>query len=165
MNRRLEKAIEVFLCLILACIVLFSYFDSSINVLPSQDLTYHINRFIGLSKAFEEGQILPKMYPYSNNGFGYASPLFYCDLFLYPFAIMYHFGLSAVLCFKSCVLFYTFLGNLFVYFILKKETNNKFISFVGMILYLTCNYHLQNILIRSALGEVLALTYIPLVLH
>ena len=164
-DKKIEKFVEVFLCFILACIALFSYFKGDISVLPSQDLTYHINRFIGLSKAFENGQILPKIYPYSNNSFGYGAPLFYCDLFLYPFAILYHFGLSAVLCFKFCVLFYTFLVNLFVYFILKKETNNKFISFVGMILYLTCNYHLQNVLIRSALGEVLALTYIPLVLH
>ena len=164
-NKKTENIIEVFLCLIFTCIVLFSYFNESITVLQSQDLTYHINRFIGLSKAFEEGQILPKIYPYSNNGFTYGAPLFYCDLFLYPFAIMYHFGLGAVLCFKFCVLFYSFLGNLFVYFIFKKETDNKLISFIGTILYLTSNYHLQNVLIRSALGEILAMTFIPLVLH
>ena len=151
------------ICLLITTLGLFSYFSSSINV--GHDLVFHLNRIIGLSKAFEEGQILPKIYPYSNNGFGYASPLFYCDIFLYPFAIMYHFGLSAVLCFKLCVFIYTLLGNLFVYFIINKETKRIDLSIIAATLYFTCNYHLQNIFIRSALGEVLAMSFIPLILH
>ena len=131
----------------------------------SHDLTFHLNRFNGLANAFEEGQILPKIYPYANNGFGYATPLFYCDLFLYPFGILYHFGLSAVWCYKLCVLFYTTLGNIFVYLIFKKETNDRKISLLASFLYLTCNYHLMNIFIRGALGEILAMTFMPLVLY
>ena len=110
--------IDILLCILLACACLFCFFDTKISV--SHDLTFHLNRFVGLANAFEEGQILPKIYPYANYGFGYASPLFYCDLFLYPFGILYHFGLSAIWCYKLCVLFYTILGNIFVYLIFKK---------------------------------------------
>ena len=149
----------------MTCICLFSFFDSKIIVNISQDITFHINRFVGLANAFEEGQILPKIYPYANNGFGYATPLFYCDLFLYPFAILYHFGLSAVWCYKLCVLFYTTLGNIFIYLIFKKETNNRKLSLLASFLYLTCSYHLLNIFIRGALGEILAMTFVPLVLY
>ena len=155
----------ILICLLITIIGLFSYFSSSITVYKDQDLTYHLNRFIGLAKAFEEGQILPKIYPYANNGFGYASPLFYCDLFLYPFAILNHFGLPAVYCYKLCVFTYTLISNLIVYFILKKETNRNDISLIGVLLYFSANYHLQNIFIRCALGEILAMTFIPLVLH
>ena len=147
----------------MTCLCLFSFFDTKIIV--SHDLTFHLNRFVGLANAFEEGQILPKIYPYANNGFGYATPLFYCDLFLYPFAILYHFGLSAVWCYKTCVLFYTILGNIFVYLIFKKETDNRKLSLFTSFLYLTCNYHLMNIFVRGALGEILAMAFVPLVLY
>lgn len=157
--------IDILLCLLMTVFCLFSLLDTKISVFVSQDLTFHLNRFIGLANAFEEGQILPKLYPYANNGFGYATPLFYCDLFLYPFAIFYHFGLSAVWCYKLCILFYTSLGNIFVYLIFKKETKDRRLSLLASFLYLTCNYHLINIFIRGALGEILAMTFIPLVIY
>lgn len=160
-----ETIIDILICVLMTCICLFSFFDSKIIVNISQDITFHINRFVGLANAFEEGQILPKIYPYANNGFGYATPLFYCDLFLYPFAILYHFGLSVVWCYKLCVLFYTTLGNIFIYLIFKKETNNRKLSLLASFLYLTCSYHLLNIFIRGALGEILAMTFVPLVLY
>ena len=160
-----ETIIDILICVLMTCICLFSFFDSKIIVNISQDITFHINRFVGLANAFEEGQILPKIYPYANNGFGYATPLFYCDLFLYPFAILYHFGLSVVWCYKLCVLFYTTLGSIFIYFIFKKETNNRKLSLLASFLYLTCSYHLLNIFIRGALGEILAMTFVPLVLY
>ena len=160
-----ETIIDILICVLMTCICLFSFFDSKIIVNISQDITFHINRFVGLANAFEEGQILPKIYPYANNGFGYATPLFYCDLFLYPFAILYHFGLSVVWCYKLCVLFYTTLGNIFIYLIFKKETNNRKLSLLASFLYLTCSYHLFNIFIRGALGEILAMTFVPLVLY
>ena len=155
----------VLACLLITVMGLFSYFSSSIAVFKDQDLTFHLNRFVGLAKAFEEGQILPKIYPYANNGFGYASPLFYCDLFLYPFGILNHFGVPAVYCYKLCVFIYTLMGNLIVYFILKKETGRNDISLIGVLLYFSANYHLQNIFIRNALGEILAMTFIPLVVY
>ena len=160
-----KTAIDISICVLMTFVCLFSFFDSKIVVNLSHDLTFHLNRFVGLANAFEEGQILPKIYPYANYGFGYASPLFYCDLFLYPFGILYHFGLSAIWCYKLCVLFYTILGNIFVYLIFKKETNDRKLSLLATFLYLTCNYHLMNIFVRGALGEVLAMTFVPLVLY
>ena len=158
-----KTSIDILICILMTCLCLFSFFDTKIIV--SHDLTFHLNRVVGLANAFEEGQILPKIYPYANNGFGYATPLFYCDLFLYPFAILYHFGLSAVWCYKTCVLFYTILGNIFVYLIFKKETDNRKLSLFTSFLYLTCNYHLMNIFVRGALGEILAMAFVPLVLY
>ena len=160
-----KTAIDISICVLMTFVCLFSFFDSKIVVNLSHDLTFHLNRFVGLANAFEEGQILPKIYPYANYGFGYASPLFYCDLFLYPFGILYHFGLSAIWCYKLCILFYTTLGNIFVYLIIKKETNDRKLSLLATFLYLTCNYHLMNIFIRGALGEVVAMTFVPLVLY
>ena len=100
-NKIKENKFSIAFCVLFAILGLFSFYTDSIMV--GHDLKFHLNRFIGLAKAFEEGQILPKIYPYANNGFGYASPLFYCDLFLYPFGSLNHFGVPAVYCYKLCV--------------------------------------------------------------
>ncbi len=163
MEKSKNRIIDIFICFVITIMCLCSFISNGISV--GHDLTFHLNRFAGLANAFEEKQILPKIYPYMNNGFGYASPLFYCDLFLYPFAIMYHFGLSAVWCYKLCVLFYTLLGNLFTFYIFKKETNSRLLATIATVLYSTAVYHLENILVRCALGEILAMTFIPLVLY
>lgn len=164
MNKnRKEKIVDIVIILLFTLLGLFSYFRGYIDI--GDDLTFHLNRFAGLANAFEERQILPKIYPYANNEFTYASSLFYCDLFLYPFAILYHFGLSAIWCYKLCVVFYTFIGNLFVYLILRNEIKNRYLSLLGSFIYLISNYHLLNIFIRNALGEIIAISFVPLVLY
>lgn len=162
-ENRKRLLIDILIVFVFTLLGFFSYFKTNIAI--GDDLTYHLNRIVGLSNAFEERQILPKIYPYANYEFGYASPLFYCDLFLYPFAILYHFGLSAIWCYKLCVIFYTLISNISVYLILRKETNKRILSLLGTILYFSCNYHLLNIFIRCALGEILAISFIPLVIY
>lgn len=162
-SKNKSTIIDICLLILMTIFGFFSYFKSDINV--GADLTYHLNRFAGLANAFEEGQILPKLYPFANNEFGYASPLFYCDIFLYPFAILYHYGVSAVLCYKICVAFYTLTGNIIVYLIIFKETNKRLVSLIASFLYFSSIYHLLNIFIRSSLGELIAYAFIPLVLH
>lgn len=158
-----NKIINYLLIILITGFYLFSFYKPYLVV--GDDLPFHLNRIVGLSKAFEEGQILPKIYPYHNNGFGYALPLFYCDLFLYPFAILYHFGLSANVSYKLCIIFYTFISNIIIYRIINKETNNWVLSFMAILIYLGSNYHIQTILDRAGLSEVIAFTFIPLVLH
>lgn len=150
----------VFLATIIFCVPLF---NETINV--SHDLTFHLNRFAGIANAFEEGQILPKIYPFANYGFGYATALFYCDIFLYPFAILYHFNVPAIICYKLCIFTYTLIGTCLMFYVAGKIFKDNKIALLSAILYLFANYHLQNVYIRSALGEVLAMTWIPLIVY
>lgn len=166
MLKRLKRDKIYYLWILLTVIVFcIPYLNNDIAVIPSQDLTFHLNRLAGLANAFEEGQILPKIYPYANFGFGYATPLFYCDFFLYPFAILYHFGLSAISCFKIAIFAYTLIGTVLMFYICQKIFNNYKASFLATMIYLFANYHLQNIFVRAALGEVLAMTFIPLAFY
>lgn len=164
-ENKIKKLICYLLIIIITTISLLFIFRDNIVLKEGQDLTFHLNRFLGIANCFEEGQIPPKIYPYANYGYGYATPLFYCDLFLYPFGILYHFGVSAVVCYKLCLFVYTLLGNVLVYYIFNKETNDQKISLIAVMLYCFANYHLQNIYVRAALGEVLAMSFIPLVLY
>ena len=48
------------------------------------DTFFHLSRITGLADSIREGNLFPCIYPNKNNGFGYASPLFYCDFFILP---------------------------------------------------------------------------------
>ena len=81
------------------CFLLSVFFLSCINFNKyyyGHDGLFHINRLEGIVKAFEDGQFLTKVYPYTNNGYGYAVSLFYCDLWLYPFALIYKMGVPLI---------------------------------------------------------------------
>ena len=145
-----KKTLSFILIFLLTAIFCWSFCNDNIYV--GDDLTFHLNRIAGLANAFEERQILPKIYPYANYGFGYATPLFYCDVFLYPFAILYHFGMPAVICFKLMIFVYTLIGDLIVFYCANLVFKNKRISIIAVILYLFANYHMQNVYLRSALG-------------
>ena len=97
----------------------------------STDGAFHLNRLIGIKEALLDHQIIPKIYPYTNNGYGYASPLFYCDFFLYPFAIIYYLSLPLIKAFKLMYIFYTLVGSIIAFYCFKKIT-------VIIMIYITC---------------------------
>ncbi|MBQ5756659.1 MAG: hypothetical protein IIV88_05315, partial [Erysipelotrichaceae bacterium] len=43
------------------------------------DTFFHLSRIEGLAQALAHHDFFPALYPMKNNGYGYASPLFYCD--------------------------------------------------------------------------------------
>lgn len=158
-----EQIVDYLIVFLITFITMFAYFRNP--TFAGHDLEYHLNRFFNLGESLFSYQFPVRIYPYMNNLFGYAAPLFYCDFFLYPFAFLYKLGVSTLWCFKICIIFYTLLGNIFVYTIIKKETGNRIISILAVLLFASANYHMQNIYIRCALGEVLAMTFTPLVIH
>ena len=52
-----------------------------------------------------------------------------------------------------------------MFYVCQKIFNNYKASFLATMIYLFANYHLQNVFVRAALGEVLAMTFIPLVFY
>lgn len=148
--------------LILSVVFCFPLFTNSIY--NGYDLRFHLNRIVGIGDALRDGQILPKIYPYTNNGYGYASPLFYCDLFLYPFAILHMFGLPLIPTYKFMIWFYTFVGNVFMSLFLTSINKNKMVHYVVISLYALGNYRLIDCYSRAAFGEFLALSFVPLIL-
>lgn len=156
--------INVLFIILITAVLCFMLFEDDIFI--GHDLRFHMNRIVGIKEALMDHQFLPKIYPYTNNGYGYASPLFYCDLFLYPFAILYYLGMPLVKCYKMVLVVYSLLTTCSIFYVLKKIfSKSKIAPYAGTILYVFCNYHLYDLYIRSALGELFALVFIPLVLY
>ena len=87
MNRILKNNKKEIIFII--CIVFVSCFYTIFSINKyyyGYDLTFHLNRLTGICDAIRDGQFIPRVYPNLNYGFGYGSAMFYCDLFLYPFA-------------------------------------------------------------------------------
>ena len=88
------RLINVLFIILTTAVLCFMLFEDDIFI--GHDLRFHMNRIVGIKEALMDHQFPPKIYPYTNNGYGYASPIFYCDLFLYPFAILYYLGMQLV---------------------------------------------------------------------
>lgn len=63
------------------------------------DAPFHGGRLAGLADCLREGSGYPcRLYTTACAGYGYANPLFYCDLFLLPFALLNLLGVPIALC-------------------------------------------------------------------
>ena len=138
--------------------LLSSYFIFLKSMAMGHDTSFHMYRLQGIISSFQDGQILPKIYPYTNNGFGYATPLFYCEVFLYPFAILYRLGVPLIISYKLMRCFYICVSILSIFITTEKIfENKKSAPYIATLLYTYCNYHLYDIYLRDAFGEYLAL--------
>ena len=90
--KRKQQLFFVLFCLVIAVLSLAPYWTHGVNL--EHDTCFHLSRIEGLAQSFKDGIYMPRIYPYKNNNFGYASPLFYCDFFLIIPALLYNAGLS-----------------------------------------------------------------------
>ena len=117
MNKKINKNLTIDIILIILITIIFSFsFLRNDIYFQLIDGGYHLNRLVGIKDALLDHQLLPKIYPYTNNGYGYASALFYCDFFLYPFALIYYLGCPLLLSFKLMYIFYTLIGSIIAFY-------------------------------------------------
>ena len=165
MNERKKKLLrEALFILVTGTLLCLPLLKSGIAEAPGQDLLFHMYRLVGIKDTISDHQILDHIYPYANNGYGYASPLFYCDIFLYPFAVLYYLGMPLVGCYKGMLCVYSFLSVFLAYHCGKKILGGEKGAVLFTLFYSFSSYHLITQYTRAAFGEVLAVTFIPLVL-
>lgn len=145
---------------VIFCIPLFSNQIYSY----STDILFHLNRLVGINDAWNSGQLIPKIYPLTNNGYGYISPLFYCDLFLYPFAFLYRLGVPLIISYKCMLAIYSLVGTIVAYVCFDRLFKNTKTTIITLVLYSLANYRLIDCYSRQAFGEFLALNFCPLVI-
>lgn len=162
-NKR-EIIIPVVFVLALSLISCFSYFSDNLYV--GHDAFFHMHRIVGSMEALQDHQFLPKIYPYTNNGYGYASPLFYCDLFIYPFAILYYLGVPLVISYKTMLIFYNILTIIITLVVAKLAfADKKYTPYFVTIVYVFSNYRLYDVYVRHSFGEILAFAFLPIIVY
>lgn len=129
------------------------------------DINFHIERILSLAQGIQSGNWLNPIQTEMFNGHGYATPLFYSQLFLYIPAILHVLSVPLYMCYKV----YVFLINIVTCFIcytsVKGITKNKEIAVAGAFLYTNSAYRIANIYIRAAVGEYTAMAFFPLIIY
>ena len=68
------------------------------NLPMGHDVVYHCMRLLNIAEEMKIGNPFPAVYTFALNGMGYGAPLFYSDLFMYPFAALTALGLLLLRC-------------------------------------------------------------------
>ncbi|MEI5993833.1 hypothetical protein A5880_001380 [Enterococcus sp. 4G2_DIV0659] len=144
-------------------VLYFSHIQGGL-LYQGDDIFFHHNRINGLALGIANGDFFPKINFYFLNGMGYAAPIFYGDLFLYPAAILRYAGLTIAQSYIGLLIMINFASYVIAYHSFKSYKENKQQALFFAFLYGTASYRLGDMIERAALGEVLALTFLPVAL-
>lgn len=164
-KKSLQKhGLNLLYALVITCVLMLPYITK--DFLPIEhDTFFHVSRIEQLSKSIHSGNLLPAVYPYENNGYGYASPLFYCDFLLIPFALLHLAGCSLAFSYKAAVFTASFLSCLSMMHLMNTLCHKRSASWISAAAYLFANYHITDIYVRGALGEIFAFVFLPCVIE
>ena len=151
--------LPVFLVGILASLPLFSDY-----LIQGHDLSFHLLRIEGIKDALLSGQFPVRIHPVQFDGYGYATAIYYPEIFLYFPAILRMLGYSVMDAYKIFLFSMNMVTAGIAYFSFSKICDSKRAGICGSVLYTLSLYRLINVYFRSALGESLAMTFIPLVM-
>lgn len=127
----------------------------------ADDLCYHLIRIEGIKDGLLDGQLPVIIYPEGLYGNGYLNCM-YPNLFLYIPAVIRIFGVSMANSYKFLVILFHLLTAWITYASVRSISYSRKAAFLAAILYVLCPYRLTNVYARGALGEFLAMTFMPL---
>lgn len=162
---RIKKRNNLQILFVLIILVLFiSYPLFQHNLIATDDFQFHLARIEGIKDGILTGQLPVRIYPEHLNGYGYPAPVFYPDIFLYPSALLRLLGVSLIVSYKFLLFLINVLTAGISYNSFKKLFNSREMGLVSSILYTCADYRLTDLYFRSAIGEALAMSFLPLVL-
>ncbi len=151
-------------------ILLFTTFFVSLPMLTDllfsgDDLNFHLTRILTLADSLSAGIIIEPIQTGVYNGYGYAAPLFYGQLFLYLPAILYNLAVPIQICYQIYVITVNIVTCLIAYFSFKGITKDDKIAVTGAVVYTLAIYRLTNLFVRAAVGEYTAMVFFPLLVY
>ncbi len=150
--------------LLLAAVLLSSAPLGYEAVLDGNDLYYQFNRIAGIQEALKSGQFPVKIHSTLLHGYGYGSPIFYPEWFLYLPALLGCAGMSMVNCYKVFVFLLNAGTAALAYVSFCGLLRSKRTGLLAALLYTLSVYRLIDLYTRAAAGEALAMAFLPLVL-
>lgn len=152
------------LCLIaLTCICSIPLFYPALfQANPAHDLAFHIQRLAAIAKNLKEG--LPmQLQLFWVHDQGYAVGAFYPSIFLIPFAFLHNLGLHLDVCWKIMIACINLATTCIAYGSFTRIFKDKKYGMFATVLYVCAPYRLTDLYLRAALGESLAMMFLPLV--
>jgi len=143
-------------------VVAFNAYYPNDGIIRGHDTPFHLKRFKAISEALNNGSFPFYIDTETLNGYGYGANLFYPDIMLVPFAPLIKY--IGIVNSYIVLMFFSFLFcALLSYISLEKVFKNYKIGILFSLLYTFSLYRLTDFAERNALGELLALSFIPIV--
>ena len=127
------------------------------------DIQFHLFRIEGVRDGLASGQFPVRIHPNTLYGAGYANPEFYPELLLYFPAALRLCGFSVMAAYKTFLFSLNLLTAVIAYFACARMFVSRRAGLVGAALYTLSLYRLVNLYTRAAIGELSAITFLPLV--
>lgn len=129
------------------------------------DFAFHMLRIEGLKETLMHGGQFPvRVQSYWLYEHGYAVSTFYGDFFLFIPALLRLIGFSLMTSYKLFVLLAAAATALAAYYSLRKCAKNDSAALFGSVLYVLAPYRVYNVYNRVAVGEYMAMVFLPLVI-
>ena len=128
-----------------------------------QDIEYHAERIAAIAQEMKIHPGIYRIYTTNSGGYGYASPLFYGDIFMYPAAFLVALGVDIAIAFRLFLASIMLASYLSMYFCVNSVWGRR-TAVLAAYLYAFSPILLADIFIRFAVGEALAFVFLPIVL-
>lgn len=136
--------------------------DFLIETVP--DTGFHLARLESVYQGLRACEFPVRIGSVQMNGYGSLSAVMYPQLFLYPAALLRFFRVSLMMCYKLLVLGLNVGCALLAYYAVKNICKSEKTGIIASFLYTFSAYRLINVYQRGALGESLAMTFLPLIM-
>lgn len=134
-------------------------------VVGSGDLAYHLMRVEGIKDAWSGGQFPVRISPQWQQGYGYASPIFYGETLLYPAGLLRLIGFSVTSSYRIFMFAVSAATVLISYYSFKKIFGEPFIGVFCSSLYSLSIYRIYKTWQTSSWGECFAIMLLPILLY
>ena len=153
---------KYFYPLLLSILIILGLVVFLIPGIPNgHDLYYHFTRLNTMVYNFRHGEIPSMICHDALSNYGYATGLFYPDLFLYPSLLFMLCGFGIVTAYKCFLLMWMLIIAFSAYFCAKKLTPSYFGAFACALLYTWSSYLATDLFIREAFGEFISFAFLP----
>jgi len=162
-NVKKEQQLVVWVLLLCIGIVYLPYATDYYNL--GADSAFHMLRIEGLKETLLNGGQFPvrvqSNWLYDH---GYAVSTFYSDFFIFIPALLRIIGFSLMTSYKLFVLFMTVATAVIAYSSFKSCTKDTYAALFGSMMYVLAPYRVYNVFNRGAVGEYLAMVFLPMVI-
>ena len=125
------------------------------------DTRYHLVRLYNLADGLASGQFPVRVGGFSHNGYGAMISVFYPDAFLYPFALLINLGASAQFALNGLLVCVNLLTAWTMYASARRMFGSREGACCAAVLYQLSTYRVYDVYTRCAVGEMLAMAFLP----